>query len=262
MLQTIRKIGPVLDLFTVDHADWGVAEVAEAIDIPRSSAHALLASLAETGLLQKRGHGRYRIGWRVVELGDTLRGTADLRGHARPVMQELVGMLGETAQLAVLDRDRAVYIDKVSGRHHMNVLGARVGAQVDAHCCAVGKVLLAHQDPSVLARRLSTSALAAFTSNTITCPDRLTAELHKVRIEGCAFDAGEAVPEVHCVAAPIRDDLGSVLAALSITAPASRFLPVGPSLKRAVVNAATAVSERIKQAGLPRRQAARSGGAR
>ena len=112
-LQTVQKIGPVLDLFTVARPEWGASEVAAAIDVPRSSAHALLSSLVETGLLQLRSRGRYRIGWRVVELGQTLKGTVDVRSCASPILQDLAHKYGETTHLAVMERYRVLYVDKV-----------------------------------------------------------------------------------------------------------------------------------------------------
>lgn len=248
MLQTVRKIGPVLDLFTLERGDWGVAEVAGALDMPRSSAHALLASLVETGLLRTRGRGRYRLGWRVVELSEMMRGTVDVRSHARPVMQELVARFGETTNLAVLERGKVIYIDRVIGNQQLNVIGPRVGVQFDPHCTAAGKVLLAHQATSEIDRYLTRSPLRALTANTITQPAILASELQRIRMSGCALDSGEALAEVHCVGAPIKDDFDSVIAALSITVLASRFLPRTAELKRAVASAAAEISARIVRA--------------
>lgn len=248
MLQTICKIGPVLDLFTDKCADWGVAEVASALEMPRSSAHALLSSLADTGLLRSGGRGRYRIGWRVVELGETLRGSVDVRSFARPVMQELALCLGETVNLVVWDRGRALYVEKVAGHHPVSVLGVRVGAKTAAHACAAGKVLLTHRDPAEIRRYLAHRQLRALTRNTLSDPAALNQELHKVRASGCAIDAGETVAEVHCVAAPVKDDFGSVVAALSVTASASRFLPRVAELKRAAIRAAGELSTSLAAA--------------
>jgi len=252
VLQTVRKIGPVLDLFTIECGDWGVAEVASALDIPRSSAHALLASLVETGLLRCRGRGRYRLGWRVVELGETLRGTVDVRSEARPVMRELVGKFGETTNLAVLERGKVVYIDRVIGNQQVNVIGPRVGVQFDPHCTAAGKVLLAYHAAAESDRHLMTCSLHPLTTKTTTESTKLANEFQEIRISGCAFDAGEALTEVHCVAAPIKDDFDSVIAALSVTVPASRFLPRTAELKRAVIGAAGEISARIVQATTPK----------
>lgn len=247
-LQTVAKIGPVLDLFSVRKPEWGVSEVAAAIDVPRSSAHALLSSLVDIGLLQCRSRGRYRIGWRVVELNQTLQGTVDVRSCAAPTLQSLSETYNETTHLAIMDRYRVMYVDKVLGNQVINVAGARIGAHLDAHCSAVGKVLLAHCSSAEIERNITHKPLRRLTPSTITNPASLQAELRSVLRTGCAFDSGEAVAEVHCVAAPIRDELGVVIAALSMTAPATRFVPAQKEYRRAVIAAAAEVSRTIAQA--------------
>jgi DNA-binding IclR family transcriptional regulator len=251
MLQTVQKIGPVLDLFTVERPEWGVSAVAEAIGVPRSSAHALLSSLVETGLLQCRARGRYRIGWRIVELSETLRGTVDVRSLAYPVLEHLVARYGETAHLAVLERTKVLYLEQVLGSHLARVAGARVGAQLEPHCGAAGKVLLAHRPPEEIARLTTASPLRRLTPATITDPMVLAKELAAVRALGVALDAGEVVADVHCVAAPVRDRLGVVVASVSLTAPAERFTRSRDDYQRAVRAAASEVSRRLGAEGPP-----------
>jgi DNA-binding IclR family transcriptional regulator len=244
-LQTVQKIGPVLDLFTASRPEWRAAEIAAALDAPRSSVHDLLSSLVDTGLLQCRARGRYRIGWRVVELSETLRATVDVRSCAAPILQELAHKYGETAHLAVLERDRVLYVDKVLGNHVINVSGARVGARLEPHCSAVGKVLLAQCEAEELTRHLTGKPLRRLTPSTIIDAAALTRELVSVRRAGCAFDAGETVPEVHCVAAPVRDEMGVVIAAVSITVPASRFGPARQEFTNAVLAAGNRISRAV-----------------
>ena len=250
-LQTVQKIGPVLDLFTVSRPEWGASEVAAAIDVPRSSAHALLSSLVETGLLQCRNRGRYRIGWRVVELSQTLKGTVDVRSCASPILLDLAHKYGETTHLAVMERYRVLYVDKVLGNHVINVAGARVGAHLEPHCSAVGKLLLAQCDPGEIERNITNKPLRRLTPSTITNPASLAQELRSVLRSGCAFDAGEAVPEVHCVAAPVRDEMGLVVAAVSMSVPASRFVPAQTEFKNAVIAAGAEISRAIANSADP-----------
>ncbi|AWK73961.1 IclR family transcriptional regulator [Rhodococcus oxybenzonivorans] len=250
-LQTVQRIGPVLDLFTVPRPEWGASEVAAAIGVPRSSAYALLTSLVETGLLQCRNRGRYRIGWRVVELNQTLKGTVDVRSCAAPIIQDLAHKYGETTHLAVMERYRVLYVDKVLGNHIINVAGARIGAHLEPHCSAVGKVLLAQCDPGEIERNITDKPLRRLTPSTIINPASLAQELRSVLRSGCAFDAGEAVPEVHCVAAPIRDEMGVVVAAVSMSVPASRFVPAQAEFKSAVIAAGAEISRAIANSADP-----------
>lgn len=248
MLQTIQKIGPVLDLFTVDKPEWGVSEVGKALGIPRSSAYVLLSSLVETGLLQCRDRGRYRIGWRVVELSETLRGTVDVQSVAGPTLEQLVEDYGETAHLAIMERSRVLYVDKVPGTHMVTVFGARVGAQLEPHCSAVGKALLAFRSTADIEHIVAGKPLRRLTPTTITDPVKLREELAAVRRTGVAYDVGEAVHEVHCVAAPVRDSLGVVVAAVSLTVPRSRFVPARPELTSAVKAAANEITAKLSSA--------------
>ncbi|BBY61921.1 IclR family transcriptional regulator [Mycolicibacterium helvum] len=247
-LQTVQKIGPVLDLFSVRQPEWGVSEVAAATQLPRSSAHALLSSLVDTGLLQCRARGRYRLGWRIVELGETLRGSVDVRSCAAPLLEQLTQQHGETSHLAVMDRWNVLYVDKVLGTHNITVQGARVGARLDAHCTAVGKVLLAHLDDAERKRYLALRPLRRLTASTVTSVDALASNLEKVRQDGVAVDLGETVPEVHCVAGPVRDEMGVVVAAVSVSVPASRFARHRPQLEKSVVAACRAITSAIAAA--------------
>lgn len=248
MLQTVQKIGPVLDLFSVERPEWGVSEVAESIGVPRSSAHALLSSLVETGLLQCRTRGRYRLGWRVVELSETLRASVDVRALVSPVLAQLSAKLGETAHLGVLERGQVLYVDKVVGNHQVNVTGARIGSHLDPHCSAIGKTLLAHREVAEVRQLLGARPPRRLTEHTLVDPDVLLDELRLVRAAGHAVDHGEAVSDVSCLAAPIRDDLGSVVAALSVTVPDGRFQRRRNELHDAVCAAAREASTRIASA--------------
>lgn len=247
-LSTILKLGPLLDLFTLERHTWGVSEVAEALAMPRSSAHALLISLVEIGLLQTRGRGRYSIGWRVLELGEVLRSRTDLRTLAATVLEDLVREQGETTHLAVMDRKTVLYVDKVRGTHNIVVQGARVGARLEPHCTAVGKVLMANMDRSRVEEHYADRELQRYTSTTITDLPSLLAELDEVKKSGIAFDRGEQLEEIHCVAVPVRDEMGAVVAALSVSVPVNRFAAKQADLIQASRAAATEIQRRITHA--------------
>lgn len=222
-LNTLHKAGRVLGLFRPEAPEWGVSDVAARLEIPRSSAHALLSSLVDIGILQWREGGRYRIGWRVLELAEVQRGTIDVRAAAEPVLQQLASKHGETCHLAVRDRNAVLYLDKVLGTHNITVQGARVGTRLECHCTAVGKVVLAHADAAVIEDFIHTTQLRRHTARTLVTAQELRAELQATRKRGLGFDLGESVEDVYCVAAPVRDDLGHVVAAVSMSSPVTRF---------------------------------------
>jgi DNA-binding IclR family transcriptional regulator len=245
VLHTITKVGPLLDLFTVDRPEWGVSEAAEAIGMPRSSTHALLTSLVETGLLSTPGRGRYRLGWRIVELYETLRSGLDLRAAAAAVLVALNNETGETTNLAVLDRGDVLYLDKIVSRQQVSVHGMRPGSRLEPHCSALGKVLLAFSPPVEAERIVRSKPLKRFTAGTITDPERLLQALEEIRRAGVGYENEEVVADVACVAAPVRDPYGALAGAISLTVPVTRMKPRRAELTKAVRAAAAQVARNL-----------------
>ncbi len=245
MLQTIEKASEVLTLFDREHTEWGVREVAEALGLAKSSAHDILTSLAQVGLLGKNDEGRYRLGWRLVMLSETLLATTELRREARPIMEELADQYRETIHLAVLDDTKVVYVDKLEGQQAVRVELTSLGTRLYAHCSAVGKVLLAFQPEEDVKRIIQTEGLPRFTSNTITAEGELEQALAKIRKQGYAYDQEEILPDLCCVGAPIYNHAGHVIAAMSMSVPAYRFQRSQAEFRKAVIRSAKMISERL-----------------
>src|ERR1700735_3115428 len=115
MLLTIDCAGQVLPQFTKDCPERGVSEIALAMGISKSKAHALLSSLSHVGLLRRTQHGRYRVGWRVLSLNRVLAETTDFHRYARPVMERLGDRCGEIVHLGVIDDGQVMYGDRIKG---------------------------------------------------------------------------------------------------------------------------------------------------
>jgi DNA-binding IclR family transcriptional regulator len=245
MLQTIEKASDVLALFDRERTEWGVAEVAERLGLPKSSAHDLLTSLAQVGLLGKTEKGRYRLGWRLVALSETLLATTELRREARPIMDELASQYQETIHLAILDDTKVVYVDKLEGRQAVRVELTSLGTRLYPHCSALGKVLLAYRPEADVKRIVKACGLPRFTEHTITDETELEQSLAKIRKQGYAYDLEEIMPELCCVGAPVRNYIGNVIAAISMSIPAYRFARSQTQFRNAVVRAGKLVSERL-----------------
>lgn len=243
MLQTIQKAGELLTLYDREHTEWGVREVASRLKIAKSSAHDLMSSLAKLGFLNKTEDSRYRLGWRLVTLSETLLATTELRKEARPVMEDLVSQYQETIHLAILDDTQAVYVDKLEGRQAVRVELTSLGARLYAHCSALGKVLLAYQEEDEVRRIIKAAGLPRFTDNTITNEEELIQNLVKIRKQEYAYDLEEILPDLCCVAAPIYDHRGEVVAAISMSMPAFRFRRSQNELRDGVIRAARKISK-------------------
>jgi IclR family transcriptional regulator, KDG regulon repressor len=245
MLQTIEKASEVLALFDREHPEWGVREVAEALRLAKSSAHDLLTSLEQVGLLGKNEEGRYRLGWRLVTLSETLLATTELRREARPIMDELADQYRETIHLAVLDDTKVVYVDKLEGKQAVRVELTSLGTRLYAHCSALGKMLLAHEPEENVKRIVKLEGLPRFTANTITDAGELEQTLAKVRKQGYATDQEEILTDLCCIGAPIHDHTGQVIAAISMSVPAYRFQRSQVELRKAVMRTGKLISERL-----------------
>lgn len=238
MLSSVSRVGQVLDLFTPETPEWGVSEVALRLGIAKSSAHALLTTLDNIGLVRRIPEGRYRLGWKISELNRTLRDSTDVLSACRRRLQRLADGLGAIVHVAGLHGREIVYLDRVIGYGSPSVVEANVGMTMPAHCTALGKVLLASLQPHQADAMVARYGLARRTAQTITSLQGLHDELDCVRLRGFARDLQEAVNGVCCVAAPIRDSNGEVDAAISLTMPAAKFRGREGQLPTAVRSAA------------------------
>ncbi|HEX2911070.1 MAG TPA: IclR family transcriptional regulator [Chloroflexia bacterium] len=245
MLQTLQKAIQVLDLFSRQTPELSVSEVARALDLPKSTASELLSSLCEGELVRRTGPGRYRLGWLLLELGEQLLQTMEFRAEARKVMQEFSSRWGETMHLGVLENGEVIYVEKTQGTSGMQVNMSHVGVRLPPHCSGIGKVLLAYMDSAEVEKIVGQQGLQSFTPNTITSLARLSLELEKVRKQGYAYDLEEVLPGMGCVAAPIRDYEGKVVAAMSFTVPFHRFNQNKSIYTAAILEATQLISENM-----------------
>lgn len=248
MLLTIDCAGQVLAQFTKDCPERGVSEIALATGISKSKAHALLSSLSHVGLLRRTRHGRYRVGWRVVALNSVLAATTEFHRYARPVMERIAASCGEVVHLGVLDEGQVMYVDRIRGRHAVQIDVSALGNRLPAHCSAVGKMLLATLSPYALHGVIERHGLPALTPRTITDRAALDRELAETSRRGIATEEGEAVDGVSCVAAPIIAPGPNVVAAISIAAPEFRFEQRRAVYSRAVARAGAYVSQCLTRA--------------
>jgi DNA-binding IclR family transcriptional regulator len=223
LVQTIERVDQLMRILSQSSQGLRLGALAEAVGLPKGTTHRLLSSLVYFNYVQQDPVSRsYRLGFRLVTLGNCLLDQLDLRKMAQPHLFELAQRTQETAHLVVMDRNEALYIDKIQLSTEGLHMSSRLGYRAPLHCTAVGKVLLAHQPETEIDGVIALKGLPRFTANTLTDSETFKAHLRKVKADGYAVDNEEHGPGVRCVAAPVRDMAGSIIAAISVSAPSVR----------------------------------------
>jgi len=198
-------------------------EIFTGLGLPKSSAYQILNTLAKRGYVRHSGDStKYSLGLRLFELGNQAATRVDIRTEAIPVLRDLMEKTTETCNLGVLDGTEGVYLAKVEGTRPVR-LNSWEGKRMHLHCTAMGKVLLAWQEPKELERLLDQLTLIRSTESTITDRTKLKDNLELVRQRGWALDDQENEPHIRCLAAPVYNIKGGVSAAISISGLAGQF---------------------------------------
>lgn len=222
MIESADRVLRVLESFDPGERDVSLGEIAERVSLPKSSVHRLLATLIGHGLVERDPvTRRYRLGIRLFELGSAAIHERGLHSAAHPALEQLSSRTGETCHLAVLSGTEAVYVYKLDGPSSI-IMPSRVGGRAPCHATSIGKVLAAWAGDDLL-RSIRSRPLRPYTASTITTAKALQAELDRVREQGYALDMEEFEEGLRCVAAPVRDHSGRVVAALGIAGPRRRF---------------------------------------
>ncbi|HEY7927728.1 MAG: IclR family transcriptional regulator [Candidatus Dormibacteria bacterium] len=222
MVESADRLLRILESFGARERDVSLADLADRVALPKSSVHRLLTTLVAHGFVDRDpATRRYTLGIRLFELGSAAIHERGLHGAAQPQLEELSRATGETCHLAVLSGTEAVYVYKVDGPSDIS-MSSRVGGRAPCHATSIGKVLIAWAAPEQVAA-VRAHPMAAITANTITSPARFDAELALVRAQGYALDLEEYAEGLHCISAPVRDQMGRVSAALGIAGPRTRI---------------------------------------
>jgi IclR family pca regulon transcriptional regulator len=214
----------ILRIFTPQRPVRGIADLADELGMSRSTTHRYVITLVALGYLEQDASRKYRLGLRVTDLGMAALNSTGLREHAHVYLKELRQRTSCTSSLAVLDGPKIVYVDRVRsfrrGQHTIDQ-GLGPGSRLPAHCTAMGKLLLAYLPASEQSELVAQLRLTKHGPNTITSKQELRDELGAIRVEGFAVNDEELAPELHSIAAPVRDKGREVVAAVSLAAQTS-----------------------------------------
>nr|WP_329868167.1 IclR family transcriptional regulator [Streptomyces sp. SP18CS02] len=243
-MQSVDRAVSVLEILA-RHGEAGVTDIAEELDVHKSTAFRLLGVLENRGLVaQTQDRGKYFLGAGVLRLAGAAAVRLDISQEGAPVCRELADELGETVNIAVLDDDAAVNVMQARGSASVTAQNW-LGRRTPLHATSSGKVLLAHL-PAALREGLLARSLPRFTEHTVTGPGMLRSELEAVHERGFAIASQELEIGLNAVAAPARSHDGKVIGAISVSGPAYRLEPDRlPELARRTVAAAEELSRRM-----------------
>ena len=222
-IQVLERMFSLLDVLAAAQDPVSLKSISERTGLHPSTAHRILNDLAIGGFVDRPQVGSYRLGMRLLELGNLVKVRLDVRDASMAPMRELHKLTHQPVNLSVRQGDEIVYIERsYSERSGMQVVRT-VGGRAPLHLTSVGKLFLAQDDPLRVRAYATRTGLAGHTRNSITDLATLERELAKVRRSGIARDDEELELGVRCMAAGIYDDQGKLVAGLSISAPADRL---------------------------------------
>jgi len=222
-VQVIERMFALMDVLASRKESISLKEISEKTGLHPSTTHRLLNDLAIGRFVDRPQPGSYRLGMRLLELGNLVKNRLNVRDAALVPMRRLHKLIQQPVNLSIRQGDEIIYIERAySERSGMQVVRA-IGGRAPLHLTSVGKLFLATDDPQRVRAYATRTGLSGHTKNSLTELSALERELSKVRQYGYAHDNEELELGVRCMAAGVYDDQGTLVAGLSISAPASRL---------------------------------------
>lgn len=240
--QTLDRGLQILEILAAAPGDMTISEIATQLDVHRTIAHRLTATLQQRQFISRSPLGRFSLGTRLVGLAAGIGG--EIRAVARPLLMELNEETQETVHLVVLTGSDVLFIDAFESPRALRV-ASRVGRSLPAHATSVGKALLAVMDDEDVKALFPSVRLDGTAPNTITTRAELLKHIEIVRSQGYAVSEGESEEGVGSVGVAILDRNGAARGALSIAAPASRLKPEIPRLIEAAKSTAKRIGDQL-----------------
>ncbi|TCN28158.1 IclR family transcriptional regulator [Mesobacillus foraminis] len=222
-VQSVERALCILNLLKDHPGGMGITQIAKKLEVAKSSAHRLTTALCNFGLVTKNlENDKYLLGLKLVELGETVLETLDIRTVAQPYLQKLVNELDETVHLVILENCEIVYIDKIESPQTIRMY-SRIGRRAPVHCTGVGKAIMAFFPEEEIDQIITEKGLHRFTEYTHTNRESLLANLDEIRSRGFSIDEQEHELGIRCVAAPVFNHHNKVVAGVSVAAPTYRL---------------------------------------
>ena len=213
-IQVIERALDIIELLSTQQNGIGVTEISKETNLHKTTVHRILSSLYARNYVEKNKYGKYKLGFKLIEIVGCHINELELLTEARPFLLELSSKYNLTSHLGVLDGYNVVYIERLETFKHMR-LYTQIGYRVPAYCSSLGKCLLSSLSEKELDAIMKDYKFERYTENTICDIKELKKQLRNIRIQKWAMDNQEQMLGQRCIAAPIYDYKGEVIAAVS-----------------------------------------------
>lgn len=221
-VQSLERALNILNKLSEYPDGISIAQLSKQVGLTKSTTHRLLATLLNMNYVTKdRETDKYKLGLQILFLSRNLLNNSDIVTTAKPYLEKLSREVNETVHLCVEDRGEVTYVDKIESNQTIRMF-SRIGSRAPMYCTAVGKVLLSGADQDHFAELVSKMEFIPRTENTITSKEEFLEEIGKVKKQGYAIDNSENEAFLRCIAYPIFDHKGKIIASFSISGPTNR----------------------------------------
>lgn len=243
MIGSVRKACQIISCFSNDDPALGIGEISARLGMNISTAHHLVSTLCNEGVLMKDDRKKYRLGWRLLEWNNHVMFQQDMYDKAMPLVKDLIHRFRGTVHIAMFDKGAVVFVLRVSSQECIPV-ETYIGSRKPAYATSSGKVLLSHN--AVYLKETLDRGLLSEAPNTITDITRLEKELQEIRVNGYSISNNENSDGMYGIAAPIFSYSEEIIASVNLVAPVPYMLGNDRTvIIRSVINTAQAISKEI-----------------
>ena len=224
-IQVIERMMSLLDVLAGTPGPATLKTLSQATGLHPSTTHRILAAMTHARIVERHDASTYALGIRLLELGNIVKSRISIRDVALPFMQQLHDTIDESINLGIRDQDEIIYIERTSSGRSVVRVVYLLGGRAPLHLTSLGKLFLAAESNAELRAYAKRTGLPGKTPHSLTSLEALEKELDKIRRHDLAYDNEEAEIGLRCLAAPIRDEQGAIVAGLSVSAPTDRHDP-------------------------------------
>jgi DNA-binding IclR family transcriptional regulator len=221
-VKSLYKALRIMDCFTVQSPELGITEISEHLGLYKSNVHNIVDTFVKAGYLEQNPENeKYRLGIKILELGNVISSNMNIRRTMLPYMQELADYTNETVYLGMPSDSEVIYLDSSSPKNQLSTR-SMLGVKAPLYCTGIGKAMLAFM-PAETAGAVCAKGLKKYTDQTIAEPEALLAELAAIRSRGYSIDNMEHEYGIKCIGMPILNQKKQVVAGISVSGPSLRF---------------------------------------